>query len=163
MEVDLDNLIKISKETFVTAFEKNNDPGDFERYINSAFRKEKMETEFKNKDSHFYFVYSNEELIGYFKLNMKEAQTDIQDENAMELERIYVIAAYQSKGIGAWMLKQVIGLGKKFEVDYIWLGVWEHNPAAIKFYQKHGYKKFGTHPYLIGTDKQTDWLMRLEL
>ncbi len=160
---DLDDLIRISKETFIAAFEKDNDPADFNRYINSAFHIEQMEAQLNHRDSNFYFVYSDKELIGYFKVNQKDAQTDLHDGNAMELERIYVIDTYQNRGIGAWMLEQIVNLGRSFGVDYVWLGVWEQNTAAIKFYQKHGFNKFGTHPYLIGSDKQTDWLLRLEL
>jgi ribosomal protein S18 acetylase RimI-like enzyme len=47
--------------------------------------------------------------------------------------------------------------------DFVWLGVWEHNTAAIKFYQRHGFTKFGEHPYYVGNDKQMDWLMRIDL
>ena len=61
------------------------------------------------------------------------------------------------------MLQQILVLAKSLGKEFIWLGVWEHNPKAIKFYQRNGFIKFDEHPYFIGTDKQTDWLLRLEL
>jgi ribosomal protein S18 acetylase RimI-like enzyme len=81
----------------------------------------------------------------------------------MELERIYVVPEYQGKGIGADILKQILIHAKEWNKKYLWLGVWEHNPKAISFYQRHGFQKFGEHPYFIGNDKQTDWLLRLDL
>jgi ribosomal protein S18 acetylase RimI-like enzyme len=45
---------------------------------------------------------------------------------------------------------------------YLWLGVWEHNRGAIRFYERHGFVKFGEHPYYVGNDCQTDWMMRLD-
>ncbi len=110
-----------------------------------------------------HFVYDDETLIGYFKLNVEAAQTDVHDPKALEIERIYVLAEHQGKKVGAWMLLQIITKAKTLDKDYIWLGVWEHNPRAIKFYQGHGFIKFDEHPYFIGTDKQTDWLLRLKL
>ncbi|WP_420321010.1 GNAT family N-acetyltransferase [Flagellimonas sp.] len=160
---DLQQLVKISKDTFVDAFEKDNDPRDFETYIQQAFSMEQLRLELENQNTQFFFVFLGQELIGYLKLNKEEAQSDIKDSESLELERIYVVQKFQGKGIGNWLLQQVIQIGQKQALAYIWLGVWEKNEAAIRFYQKHGFQKFGTHPYYIGKDKQTDWLMRLDL
>ncbi|MFD2100260.1 GNAT family N-acetyltransferase [Flagellimonas iocasae] len=160
---DLDALVKISKDTFIAAFEKDNDPSDFQEYLQKAFSPERLGTELKNPDSIFYFVFDSETLVGYFKLNKESAQTDVHEENAIELERIYVTQAYQGKKIGSEMLTEILNLSKRLKKDYLWLGVWEHNPKAIRFYQRHGFQKFGEHPYYIGNDKQTDWLLRLDL
>ncbi|MEY3918157.1 MAG: Protease synthase and sporulation negative regulatory protein 1, partial [Bacteroidota bacterium] len=46
---------------------------------------------------------------------------------------------------------------------YIWLGVWEHNPRAIRFYEKQGFVKFDQHIFQLGDDEQTDILMKLSL
>ncbi|WP_097044834.1 GNAT family N-acetyltransferase [Flagellimonas pacifica] len=162
-ERDLDVLVQISKETFIAAFEDQNDPEDFKKYIDFAFSKEKLKSEIENKDTQFYFVFDQEEIIGYIKLNKERAQTDINDKESMELERIYVISEYQGRGIGKWLLQQIEQLARKDGLNYVWLGVWEKNRAAIKFYLEHGFTKFGSHPYYIGKDKQTDWLMRLDL
>ena len=43
--------------------------------------------------------------------------------------------------------------------DVIWLGVWEHNPRAIAFYHKWGFKQVGTQTFHLGDDLQTDWVM----
>ncbi|WP_067029789.1 GNAT family N-acetyltransferase [Allomuricauda sp. CP2A] len=160
---DLDTLVIISKDTFAAAFEKDNDPADFQDYIQNAFSPEKLNKELENPNSIFYFVFDDETLVGYFKLNTGTAQTDVHDKNAMELERIYVVQAYQGKKIGAQMLSEILNLVRKLKKAYVWLGVWEHNPKAIRFYQRHGFQKFGEHPYYIGEDKQTDWLLRLDL
>ncbi|MCK0161136.1 GNAT family N-acetyltransferase [Allomuricauda sp. F6463D] len=160
---DLNTLVQISKETFVTAFEKDNDPNDFRAYIQEAFAPSKLRVDLASKDSFFYFVYDQETLVGYFKLNRGTAQTDVCDSNALEIERIYVLSSHQGKKIGSWMLQQIIEKSNTLGMAYIWLGVWEKNIDAIKFYQKNGFAKFGEHPYYIGADKQTDWLLRLEL
>ena len=161
--IDLDTLVNISRETFIAAFEKDNDPKDFQEYLKKAFHPDKMTSELHDANSLFHFVFEDEILVGYFKLNLNDSQTDIKDPNALEIERIYVLGSHQGKQIGAWMLRQIFGLAESLNKTFIWLGVWEHNPKAIKFYQRHGFEKFAEHPYYIGTDKQTDWLLRLDL
>ncbi len=159
----MDVLVTLSKETFTKAFEKDNDPQDFKLYISTAFSKETLLEQLRNHDSFFYFVYLKNIVIGYVKMNQHEAQTDIKSDDGMELERIYILDEFQSKGYGKWILDKLIHLGLQAYKSFLWLGVWEKNEKAIRFYQRHGFAKFGTHPYYIGKDKQTDWLMRLDL
>ncbi len=159
----LDQLVQISKRTFVDAFEKDNNPEDFTAYVDFAFDKNKLCQELANPNTTFYFAYLDEHLVGYFKLNEFDAQTDIKLQESIELERIYVVEDFQGQQIGKKMLCEALKLASKKDKTYIWLGVWEKNSKAIRFYQKHGFIKFNTHPYYIGEDKQTDWLMRLTL
>jgi len=160
---DLDRLLKISRTTFIDAFEKDNNPSDFNEYINTAFSKENIKAELINPSSIFYFTYQNDTLVGYFKINQKRAQTEPFDQNAIELERIYVLNEFQGQQMGKQMLFKTIELGKSMNASFLWLGVWEKNVAAIRFYQRYGFIKFDTHHYYIGNDKQTDWLMKLYL
>ena len=159
----LDHLVKISRDTFSVAFADLNDPEDFESYLDEAFSKPTIEKELQNPDSLFYFVHFSNDLAGYFKLNRANAQTDLHDQDSLEIERIYVDKKFQGKKIGRWMMAQIIELAKHENIKYLWLGVWEVNQDAIRFYQSNGFKKFGEHPYYIGKDKQTDWLMRLDI
>ncbi len=160
---DLEELVKISRSTFIAAFKEDNDPQDFSDYIEFAFNTTKLKEELQNKSSSFLFVYLNNELSCYLKLNEFAAQTDIKADDSIEIERIYVHPDYQGKKVGQEMLKEIRRLAIQKGKRFIWLGVWEKNIRAIQFYEREGFIKFGTHPYYIGTDKQTDWLMRLAL
>lgn len=160
---DLDELVEISRVTFVDAFEKLNNPDDFNNYLAKAFSIERIKSELLDTNIQFYFTYLNDSLVGYFKLNEGEAQTESFKEDTLELERIYVLQHFQGKQIGKAMLYKAIAIANAKKASFLWLGVWEKNKEAIKFYERYGFKKFMTHPYLIGKDKQTDWLMKLIL
>ncbi|MFS4466326.1 GNAT family N-acetyltransferase [Maribacter sp. 2210JD10-5] len=162
-ESNLEQLLEISKKTFSDAFETDNDPNDFKTYLNVAFTKEILNSAINNPNIAFFFTYLGEKLVAYFKLNTSEAQTDVKLSESMELERIYVLKEFQGRGIGEAILTKIKKIAFESEKAFLWLGVWEENQRAIKFYQRHGFSKFGTHPYFIGTDKQTDWLMRYDL
>ena len=159
----LTDLVRISKETFIEAFSHMNDPEDFRDYIDKAFCSDTIAREMKCPGAYFYFVYLENDLAGYFKINTAGAQTDINDKNSLEIERIYVDKGFQGMKIGHWMIDAIKDLARDFGVTYLWLGVWEKNGDAIRFYQKHGFQKFGEHPYFIGKDEQTDWLMRCDI
>lgn len=160
---DLEVLVHISRTTFIDAFEALNNPDDFETYLEKAFHPDTLGRELANPHTAFYFVYDHHTLVGYCKVNEGDAQSDIREEEGLELERIYVVKAFQGKQIGYWILEQVRELAKSRRKAYLWLGVWEENRPAIAFYERHGFVKFGAHPYYIGKDKQTDWLMKLDL
>ncbi|MDH3795232.1 MAG: GNAT family N-acetyltransferase [Flavobacteriaceae bacterium] len=160
---DLPILLKLSRQTFIDAFAAANDPDDFKVYLNEAFSEARLKAELSNPYSFFYITYVDEEVVGYIKLNYQDAQTDIKSMDGAELERIYVLQKYQNQNLGQWMLEQAIDLVKAKGKQYLWLGVWEENPKAIRFYERHGFEKFGRHPYYIGSDKQIDWLMKLDL
>ena len=97
---DLTQLIDIAKSTFIAAFKEHNSPDNFEAYITSAFSEKQFKNELLNPNSTFYFAYGNKELIGYFKLNEKEAQNEKFDQEGIELERIYILDTFQKQRLG---------------------------------------------------------------
>src|SRR5437879_10767164 len=101
---NLDELLSLSKKTFYDAFEHVNNPDDFEVYTSVAFTHDRLLAELTNPHSAFYFALIDEEKVGYIKLNYSSAQTEFQDENAVEVERIYVLASQQGKRIGKQMI-----------------------------------------------------------
>lgn len=159
----LDELVEFSRTTFEDAFAHLNKPEDFKDYTLNAFSRETLKKELIHPDSDFYLIYDGGRLAGYFKINRAGAQTDLRDGDSLELERIYVHKDFQGRKIGKWMMNRIEEITREQGYRYLWLGVWELNKDAIRFYQSNGFKKFGEHPYFIGKDKQTDWLMRLDI
>ena len=160
---DLKLLQKVSLETFREAFADQNDPVDFESYLQQAFNMDRLKREAENPLIRFFFLYNGEKLAGYIKINSGSAQTELQDPHALEIERIYVRKLFQGMGLGSQLLKSIKSLGRAEGKTYIWLGVWEENREAVRFYKRHGFVTFGKHPYYIGSDRQMDWMMRLDL
>jgi ribosomal protein S18 acetylase RimI-like enzyme len=156
-------LQKISKETFLPAFEQYNTEENLKVYFEKAFSIESLINQINNLNSRFYFVYQDDQLCAYFKINIGESQTEIQAEDGLELERLYIYPNFQNQGIGEMILNEVKIKAISEDKKYIWLGVWEHNLRGIKFYKNFGFQKFDSHIYMMGDDAQTDWMMRLIL
>lgn len=130
------------------------------KYLNEAFSEEKLTEELKNRESIFYLAMDDTRVIGYLKINFGNAQTEKQDINAIEIERIYVLSSYHGKKVGQVLYEQAINLAQDKKASYVWLGVWEENPRAIKFYEKNGFKEFDRHVFKLGDDNQTDIMMK---
>jgi ribosomal protein S18 acetylase RimI-like enzyme len=156
-------LLALSRKTFYDAFEHVNNPDDFKLYTEATFRPEKILAEINNPHSAFYFALIDGEKVGYIKLNYSSAQAEFKDEDAMEVSRIYVLASHQGKQIGKQLIDFAITKGIEKRLSYIWLGVWEHNHSAIRFYEREGFKQFSSHDFWVGNDKQIDLLMKREL
>lgn len=133
---DIYTLQAISHETYNGTFQEMNTPENMDAYLKKAFSFEKLETELSNADSFFYFVYADEELAGYLKLNINEAQSDVIIDNSLEVERIYIRHTYQGQGLGKYLIHKSIQVAKEKCKKYIWLGVWEKNVRAIRFLKK---------------------------
>lgn len=116
-----------------------------------------------NSNSRFFFIYLDNQLAGYLKLNIDSAQTEKIDRNGLEIERIYIRKEYKRQGLGRQLLEFAIELATKERRKLIWLGVWEENENALLFYQMFGFRKNGTHNFYIEIDKQTDLIMVKEL
>jgi len=157
---ELDTLIQFSRQTFYEFFAHLNDPLHFEAYTAVHFAPEKMLGELTNPDSGFYFALVGDEIAGYIKLNVNAAQIEFKEEKGLELERIYVSGEHHGKRIGKQLLQFAIQTAIDKQKEFIWLGVWEHNPKAIAFYRHHRFEVCGSHDFILGEDRQTDLLMK---
>jgi len=160
---DLEKLKEIGQLTFAETFSSDNSEENMREYMEEGFSDEKLRKELMDKSSEFYFAEIGDKAIGYLKVNCGQSQTEIKDEHALEIERIYVLNEFHGKRVGQILYEKAIELAKEKNVDYVWLGVWEQNPRAIRFYEKNGFVAFDKHIFKLGKDEQTDIMMKLKM
>lgn len=160
---DLHALVAIGKETFFETFAESNTKEDMEKYLQENFNSGKMLKELNNPCSFFYIAWDDSTAIGYLKINFDGAQTEIQNKDSLEIERIYVKDAYHGKKAGQLLYEKAIEIAVLKKKKTVWLGVWEENPRAIRFYEKNGFTAFDKHIFKMGGDEQTDIMMRKPL
>jgi ribosomal protein S18 acetylase RimI-like enzyme len=160
---DLDELQKIGRLTFYETFASDNTEENMNKYLDEAFSLTKLISELSDNNSEFYFAILDNNVIGYLKLNFGQSQTELKDNKAVEIERIYVLKEYHGKGVGQLLFEKAIKVARQKKADYVWLGVWEKNLRAINFYKKNGFVEFDKHIFKLGNDEQTDIMMKLKL
>ena len=160
---DLATLQEISKRTFVETFAASNSESDMQQYLNVNFSVDKLGAELSNENSQFYIAWDEDSAIGYLKVNAAQAQTELREDHSLEIERIYLLDAYQGKSLGQLLYDKAVEIAVQQGKTSVWLGVWEENVKAIRFYEKNGFVSFGTHVFKMGDDEQTDIMMRKSL
>ncbi|GAA4278892.1 GNAT family N-acetyltransferase [Aquimarina mytili] len=158
---DSQKLLEIGRQTFYDAFgPPANSEANIQSYLQEKFTLEQINKELQNPNSQFFFAMLESEIVGYIKLNSQGAQTEPVEGSTLEIERIYVVKKHQGKKIGQVLFNQSLLIGKEKNVDFIWLGVWDQNPGAIRFYERNGFKIFDKHQFTLGTEIQTDVMMK---
>ena len=160
---DLASLLDLAQTSFVQAFTEGNKPENVQAYLSQAFTSVQLEKEWRNPASTFLLASLEGRLVGYTKVNLAAAQTDVQDPDSLEVARLYTLEEVWGRGVGQFLLDAALDFAKEKGKTFVWLGVWEHNARAMRFYEKNGFKAFGSHPFPFGDEIQNDWLMRVEV
>ncbi len=160
---NLFQLQEIVRKTFSETFSSSNTQENMALYLKEGFAAEKLTAELQNPESEFYFATLNENVIGYLKVNFGQAQTELQDNQSLEIERIYVLREYHGQNIGQLLFEKAFAIAKNKRCEYLWLGVWEENHRALQFYTKNGFVAFDQHVFVFGNEEQTDIMMKLQL
>ncbi|CAN5238575.1 GNAT family N-acetyltransferase [soil metagenome] len=162
---DAEMLAELSYKTFWDAFHKHpkNAPDDLADYMAIAFNTKQIRSEIADENSIFLIAEVENEAIGYAKLITGSIEEPIPAEKPCELSRLYSKQEFLGKGVGAGLMEECFLEAKRLGCDVIWLGVWEYNPRAQRFYEKYGFKAVGKHIFQLGKDAQTDLLMMKNL
>lgn len=160
---DLEAIKTIARQTFTETFAEVNTPENIFNYLEENFNTAQLSIEVSNPESSFYLAFLDEKAIGYLKINFGKTQTEILDNGAMEIQRIYVLQEFHGKKVGQLFIDEVLNIATLKAFTFIWLGVWEENHRALGFYRKNDFHVFDKHIFIMGDDKQTDLLMKLQI
>jgi ribosomal protein S18 acetylase RimI-like enzyme len=165
-KIDVSNLHElqiVGRQTFLETFSNGNTEEDMNKYLAEKFSIEQLSNELSNPNSEFYFAKIEKQVVGYLKLNFGQAQTEDNNQDGVEIERIYVLKQYHGRKVGQVLYNKALEIAKEKKADYVWLGVWDKNPRAIRFYEKNGFIEYDKHVFVLGIEKQTDIMMKLKL
>jgi len=160
---ELEVLQDIGRETFYETFAKDNSEDEMQKYLDESFSTEKISQELNTPDSRFFIAWEEDNPVGYLKVNAGKAQTELQDDASMEIERIYVKSSHHGKKVGQLLYDKALEIALEEKKQYLWLGVWEENLRAVNFYKKNGFVTFDKHIFRLGSEEQTDLMMRKDL
>ena len=98
-------------------------------------------------------------LIGYAQLRCDHPTACVIAARPAEIQRIYVDAPWHGRGIAQALMAAMLEHARIAGADRVWLGVWEHNPRARRFYEKSGFALAGDHAFVLGHEVQRDLVM----
>jgi diamine N-acetyltransferase len=151
-------LSEISKQTFYDTFTGTCTEADMQSFLENYFNLNQVQRELSNEKDFYYLAESGGSVIGYLRfMEDYENFPDMKQWKSLELKRIYVLKEFHGKGIAQMLMDYTLQYAKDNSYEVVWLGVWEHNNRAQKFYEKYGFVNSGhTHDFPIGNTPQTD-------
>ena len=159
---DLNQLVQLSRQTFIEAFGAQNKPENIKSYMDMAFSEPQLLDELLDPDATFFLVFAvseeEEGPVGYAKLRSSKKQAALEGYRAMEIQRIYVLERLKGWKVGKLLMQTCLDTARQLGFEVVWLGVWEHNPSAIAFYRRWGFEQFGAYIFPFGDEDQTDLL-----
>lgn len=161
--LDAQLLRDLAMRTFCDTFAEGSSAEDMDVYLQTAFALETVKAEILDECNLFLLLFSDERPYGYAKLRRGTREACVQGDRVIELERLYVDRSVLRRGYGSALMEAAIARAVELGCDAIWLGVWEHNERAIAFYERWGFERVGEHPFVLGEDHQTDWVMQRRL
>lgn len=160
---DVATLSAFGRRVFHDTFAADNAPADMAAYLAEAFTPGKQEAELANPLRTCLLAEMDGAVVGYACVMDGAGHADVEAAHPVELERFYVDHAWHGRGIAAPLMEAVIRVAESCDGDALWLGVWERNPKAIRFYAKWGFLRVGGQTFRLGADLQTDDVLRRPL
>lgn len=160
---DAETLSELSRQTFYDTFTGTCTEDDMQQFLDEYFNLEQVKKELADENDLYFFAETDNKPVGYLRLKEDYSSLPLMLQwKAMELKRIYISKEYHGKGIAQALMEFTINYSIENNYEVIWLGVWEHNERAKKFYSKYGFTDSGhTHLFPIGSTPQTDvWLWK---
>ena len=157
---DVPALSVMAKQTFYDTFTGTCTEYDMEEFLEYYYNEPTLEKQLEEGIDYF-FAEINGEPVGY--LSFKDEQPDFEEikgSSALELKRFYVNKEFHGTAVAHDMMQFLTDHAQSQGYDNIFLGVWEFNFRAQKFYTKYGFMLTGhRHDFPIGNTPQTDVYM----
>ncbi|MBC8151620.1 MAG: GNAT family N-acetyltransferase [Bacteroidetes bacterium] len=128
-------------------------------YINRCFTVDEMRAEMADPNSAWFLVEEAGEPVGFIKLNIDKPLEGDETQNALELERIYLVQEATGRGVGRAALEFIFDFARQRGKTLVWLKAMDSSTDAIAVYTRLGFALCGTHQLDFEAMKREFWGM----
>jgi len=156
-------LSALARRTFVDTFRGTCTEDDLTFFLDTTYSEDIFKAECVLQGTEIWTAWSENQIIAYIQMSLDNTTPELLGARGLEIQRLYVAPEHKGKGIGKTLMELAHQRADEFQSPLIWLGVWEYNYPALKFYTNFGFSVFSSHPFPIGNTAQTDLWMRKDL
>jgi len=150
-------LSAFAARVFIETFGDENNPDDLTEHVESTYNIDRQSAELRDEDTATWLIEREDAtLIAYLQMCRKRVPPCVTGRNPVEIYRFYVDHSAHGTGLAHTLMSTAFAQARAWDGDVVWLGVWEHNPRAMKFYRKFGFADVGSVDFYVGPDRQTD-------
>jgi ribosomal protein S18 acetylase RimI-like enzyme len=159
---DGDALDAMAQAIWIETFAHGVSAEDAATYLTEAYGPNgKLLADLTSGAARFHLALDEGRVVGYAKINppwLPDAEP-----GALQLSQIYVSSDQHGAGVGKALLDWAIATARAEGASALLLTVWEENHRAAAFYRKNGFEHVGDYAFAVGTQIDTDHIMRLAL
>jgi diamine N-acetyltransferase len=157
---DASSIAHIGRTVFHTTFAHTCSKKDMDDFLDSTYTTDIILRELHDPNRRFLVSILDDRVVAFSQLTMNTDESSVEQyAKRVELQRIYVDNNLHGKGAAGVLMEHTLELARSLGYEHVWLGVWENNVRAFRFYQKFGFTQVGQHTFMVGEDKQTDWIV----
>lgn len=158
-EEDALTLSMLATTTFLETYDAFNSSENMQDYIHTHFSVDIIRSEIVEPLVRYFILFCGNEAAAYCMLDLRRPLQNSKYKKAIELSRIYVLKKYQGYKLGKKLIEVCEHFAKQNLNEVLWLGVWQKNENAIRFYEHEGFVIHGTTTFILGDDVQQDYIM----
>jgi diamine N-acetyltransferase len=161
---DASLIAKLGAETFLATFSAQNTPENLAKHIAGAYGEEIQQRELADPAVTYLIAEQHGRSAGYAQVRVGDAPECVSGSALIEVRRFYVHHDFHGSGIAQALMDACADEARRRRACTLWLGVWDQNPRAIRFYSKCGFQDVGGQTFMLGDDPQQDRVLcwRLE-
>jgi diamine N-acetyltransferase len=156
-------IASLGAQTFVTSFGAQNTPENLAKHLASAFGEDIQTRELVDPAITYLIAELHGRTAGYAQVREGDAPECITGPAPVEVRRFYVLHDFHGTGIAQALMDACAIEARQRGGRTLWLGVWDQNPRAIRFYTKWGYEDVGGQTFMLGDDPQQDRVLSRSL
>ncbi|HEV7704628.1 MAG TPA: GNAT family N-acetyltransferase [Gemmatimonadaceae bacterium] len=160
---DAQLIATLGAETFVASFGAQNAPENIAMHLAKSYGAGVQERELADPDFTYLIPEMNGRVAGYACVRDGYPPPCVVGEAPVEVLRFYVVQEFHGTGIAQALMDACADDARARGGRTLWLGVWDQNPRAIRFYKKWGFEDVGGQTFMLGDDPQQDRVLARSL
>lgn len=156
-------LSMAGERLFVQAYGRYSPPDDLAVHVREHFGRNRVAAELQKPDVRYMIARGSDAIAGFVKIRSGAAPEAIPCADAVEVQQLYVDAAWQRKGVGRALMDWAVAAAREQRRAGLWLSVWQDADWATDFYKSYGFRQVGTAAFWLGRTRFEDDLMWLDL
>lgn len=111
-------------------------------YLRNSFSPEVLDRELRDPGTAYFIIRKNRVAAGIIKLLLHREISHYTAEDALLLEKLYLLREFAGQGLGARSLRFVEAMGRQLGKKALWLDAMQKGPA-LPFYIREGFRIIG--------------------
>ena len=157
---DAEALSAIAIATYTETWGDSYPPQELDVFLQEHYGLALQREELSDPRSAIWLLLDGEQVVGYLAAGANTLPHAEARDGDIELKRLYILAAHHNRGHGARLMDAFITWLDQPQRRTLWVGVWEENLAAQRFYARYGCEKAGEYDFIVGSTHDREHILR---